>query len=414
MWARVYAFGFLSSLYLDQFLWMVYLLHLGYSPAFVGVQYALMQAGRLILDVPSSMFADRFGARQVLAVGAAAKLASAVLYLLAPWGPVYPLVGALVTAVALTLPSGVDLAYVRGLADRSRGDRTERSALRRFADYVAMQRLAGIGSGIVGGLIASVSFAWLYIADAFVSLLLLATTLALPTVDPASHSVHGIGRHQAPPLGLHALLRSPARRIWLLGAAAALLWAFSSVGTEYSQSLLNDLGLHPLGISIAFAAAATAMWAATVWTGRLASRGRERALRLALWGYPLAAGLRALAVPGWPESIGLGISGLTVARGASGVGALLLEQRLLDEAPATLRATTLSLVNTLQMGLQLVLFALLGLVATRQGMPIVFAVLATGLALAALALSVALRTAHPRPLGMAAGGDGLSDAERPS
>ena len=186
MWALVYAFGFLSALYLDQFLWLVYLLHLGYGPVFIGLQCALMQAGRLALDLPSSMFADHFGGRAVLVAGSLAKFLAAVPLLLAGNGPGYVLAGSLVIAISFALPSGVDLAYVRGLSERVEGGQNEAGLVRRFADYVAMQRLASLGSGILGGIIASASFTWLYIAEAIGSLMMFAAALALPRGELAS------------------------------------------------------------------------------------------------------------------------------------------------------------------------------------------------------------------------------------
>lgn len=247
MWTRVYAFGFLSALYLDQFIWFVYLPHLGYSPAFIGFQYAVMQGGRFVLDVPSSLFADRFGGRGVLVGGALAKLAAAVLFLLAARGAAYVLAGAVVTAVALTLPAGVDLAYVRGLATRREAAASEAAATRRFADYVAMQRLASLSAGLLGGLIASRSFAWLYVAEGICSLLLLLATLGLPGAPRNLHAAdHATGSLKA----LQEMGRPSFRALRRLGVATALLWALSSVGTEYSQALLATLRLHPFAISL--------------------------------------------------------------------------------------------------------------------------------------------------------------------
>lgn len=63
---------------------------------------------------------------------------------------------------------------------------------------------------------------------------------------------------------------------------------------------------------------------------------------------------------------------------------------MLAAAPDTLRATTLSAVNTLQMGLMLLLFPLLGLVAVRHGVAAIFLALAAGLTLASAAVNSAL------------------------
>lgn len=391
MWARIYAFGFLSSLYLDQFLWFVYLLHLGYSPAFIGLQYAVMQAGRLVLDVPSSMFADRYGSRGVLAAGAAAKLLAAALFFLAARGAAYVLSGALLTAVALTLPSGVDLSYVRSLAEHGKDAVDESAVTRRFADYVGMQRLASLGSGVAGGLIAGASFAWLYAAEGIGSLFMLICAWTLPQapVHPSRESARPVG-----PLAAVRELGRPTRAVVSgIGLAAAMLWALSSVGTEYSQALLAGLTLRPFTISIVFAAAGLVMWLATLVAARLGQAARDRLLGLAIWGYPLAAALRGAAWPGTAWAVPLAAGGLTLGRGASGAASMLLEQRLLDAAPRRHRATTLSAVNTVQMGLQLLLFPLLGILSARRRVPAIFLVLTVGLTSACLALTAALRRA---------------------
>lgn len=389
MWVRVYAFGFLSSLYLDQFLWFVYLLHLGYSPPFIGLQYAVMQAGRLALDVPSSLFADRYGGRGVLVAGAVAKLLAAVLFLLAAHGAAYVLTGAVVTAVALTLPSGVDVAYVRRLAEHAQGPLDEATVARRFAAYVGMQRLASLGSSIGGGLIANVSFAWLYTAEGIGSLLMLLAALTLPKGPGAPARAVALPGGE---LTAWRQMRRPSyRSVWSLGLAAATLWALSAVGTEYSQALLAGLSLRPFAISLVFAAAGGVMWLATIATARLQPGARDTLLRLGVWAYPLAAALRGLALPGTPWSLPFAAGGLALGRGASGAASLLLEQRLLDAAPQELRATTLSAVNTVQMGLQLILFPLLGLLSARQGVPAIFLTLALGLTMASMALTRALR-----------------------
>ncbi len=402
MWARVYGFGFLSSLYLDQFLWLVYLLHLGYSPAFIGIQYAVMQAGRLALDVPSSMFADRFGGRAVLVAGALAKLVAALLFLWAGLGPGYVLAGAAVTAIALTLPSGVDLAYVRGLSERLEGTADENALVRRFADYVATQRLASLGSGILGGIIASVSFAWLYIAEAIGSLLMLMMAYTLPTSSPLPAS--GVVSLPGPAAAWREIRRPPYRALWGIGLAAAALWALSAVGTEYSQALLVALRLHPFEISLVFAAAGLVAWLATLAGGRLDEAQRGKLLRVAIWGYPVAAALRGAAASSAPWALASAAGGLALGRGASGAASMLLEQRIIAAAPSRMRATTLSAVNTLQMALQLLLFPLLGLLSARDGVAAIFLALAVGLLAASLSLWRLLPGATA-DIGLAAGGN---------
>lgn len=390
MWTRVYAFSFFSSLYLDQYLWIVYLLHLGYSPALIGVVYGVVQAGRLALDVPSSLLADRLGNKALLAAGGAAKVVAALMFLLAQQGLGFVLAGALATSLALTLPSGVDLAYVQGLLDGAAED--SGSPHRRFMNYVATQYLSSLIGAALGGAIATHSFTWLYAAETLGSALMLAAALALPAL-PARRSPDGRAADLRQTLPL--LIRGGRRGFWLLGIAAAALWACSSVATDYSQTLLAFLHLRPYIISLAFAGAGVLAWLATLLAGRVRAGVQERLLRWGLWGYPLSAAIRAVA-SAVPWATGVAVGGIALGRGTGGAVSGLLDRRMLDLAPTELRATALSAVNSLQMGLILALFPLLGLLVQNSGIGSAFAVLALGLALCCPPLLLGLRArAHP-------------------
>ena len=159
------------------------------------------------------------------------------------------------------------------------------------------------------------------------------------------------------------------------------------MGTEYSQALLLDLKLHPFAISLVFAAAGGAGWLLTLWSGRLRPSARKRLLRVAVWGYPVAAGLRAAATPGASWALSCATGGVVLGRGSSGAASMLLEQTIITEAPPAARATTLSAVNTVQMGLQLILFPLLGILSAEAGVASIFVALAFGLLAASAVLA---------------------------
>ena len=132
------------------------------------------------------------------------------------------------------------------------------------------------------------------------------------------------------------------------------------------------------------------MWLATVAAGRLKQSSAAKLLRLGVWGYPVAAGLRAAAVPATPWVVGLAAGGLALGRGTSGAVSMLLERELVLAAPRHLIATTLSAVNTVQMVLMLAVFPLLGLLATGHGESSPFLALAVGLVAASGSLIAAL------------------------
>lgn len=395
MWLRLYTYGLLGSLYLDQWLWFVYLLHLGYSPVRTGIAYAVMQAVRFALDIPSSMLADRFGQRPVLVAGGLLKCLSSLLFLLAGRGFGFVVAGSAFTALALTLPSGVDLSYVRTLAERSAASGREGSLQLRRSRYMSMQALAGVGAGMIGGLIATASFPLLYEADAALSLLASGVALRLLNLRPEPTS-RGHGQAWYAPLvqTLRVVAGTPSG-FWRLAALIIPLWTFSSVGTEYTQALLQRDGLQPIAISLAFTLAGGAGWLGSLISGRIPESRRNTALRLLVWLYPVSAAVRSFAIPGRNFAAGEGVAGIAAGRLGSGACSVLVNTALLERAPTAHRATVLSAVNTIQMAAMMLLFPALGVVSDAAGVAFVFVVLAGGLVLVAGGMQLALRGIHP-------------------
>ncbi len=372
MWRRFYAFGLFSSLFLDQFLWLFYLLHLGFAAWQVGVSYALMQAGRMVFDVPSSFVADRLGARGLLIAGGLAKAMSSLCYLEAGRGFGYVALGSVFTSLALTLPSGVDVAYLRRLTERT-GSSDENAFSKRLAGYFAMQQAAALAAGLGGGLIADVSFTLLYVLDALGGLLAALVALTLPRLPPVAMA--GGSRTAQPPWATLRTFWKTSRRYWRFGLLVAPLWALTSVGTEYTQALFRGHGLTPALTSVLLGVASALAWLTTWAVGRVPQHRQRGLLRLLLWGYPLSALLRA--APG-RAALPFGIPGLCVGRAGSGAASVLTSAELVRRAPAELRATALSAVDTVQMGLTIALFPALGLLGTGR-MDFVFLILGCGL-----------------------------------
>ncbi len=389
MWRRFYAFGLFSSLFLDQFLWLFYLLHLGYAAWQMGVSYALMQAGRMVFDVPSSFAADRLGARGMLVAGGLAKAMSSLCYLEAGRGFGYVAVGSVLTSLALTLPSGVDVAYLRGLTERTSSP-DEHAFSKRLAGYFAMQQAAALAAGLGGGLIADVSFTLLYVLDALGGLLASLVAITLPRLPPVAMA-EGSRTTQSPWAAIRAFVTT-SRRYWRFGLLVAPLWALSQVGTEYTQALFRGLGLTPALTSVLLGAASALAWLTSWAVGRVPQHRQRGLLRLLLWGYPLSALLRA--VPG-RAALAFGIPGLCVGRAGSGAAIVLTSAELVRRAPAELRATALSAVDTVYVGLTIALFPLLGLLGAGR-MDVAFLILGCGLLCIVPALQRSL-TKDPGP-----------------
>jgi MFS family permease len=394
MWLRLYAYGLLGSLYLDMWLWFVYLLHLGYSPAQIGIAYAIMQAVRFMFDVPSSMLADRFGQRPVLVVASVLKGVSSLLFLLAGRGLGFVIAGSAITAFALTLPSGVDLSFVRSLSERSGEIGAEAGLQLRLSRFMSMQTLATVFAGVLGGAIATISYSLLYQTDAALSLLAAGLALTLPNIRP--HRVEDATKRTWYAPAKQALREITggtvaARSFWQLAAFIIPLWALSSVATEYTQALFQRVGLQPVEIALAFTLASGIGWIGNLMAGRIPERRRSSALRISVWLYPLASAVRAFAVPGSSSAVFAGIAGMGAARFGTGICNVLTNTALLERAPTGHSATALSAVNMIQMAGMMVLFPALGLVADAKGVWFAFVLLAGGLAIVAGGMQFGLR-----------------------
>ena len=81
MWLRIYLYGLFQSLIIDNFLWFIYLLHLGYSATLVGLGNAVYFLTLVLLNIPSSWIADHFRKRSVLFIAAIAKTLSSICFL---------------------------------------------------------------------------------------------------------------------------------------------------------------------------------------------------------------------------------------------------------------------------------------------------------------------------------------------
>lgn len=394
MWLRLYTYGLLGSLYLDMWLWFVYLLHLGYSPAQIGIAYAVMQAVRFFVDLPSSMLADRFGQRPVLVAGSVLKCISSLLFLLADRGFGFVIAGSAVTAFALTLPSGVDLSYVRSLSERSGRTGSGGGLQFRLSRFMSMQTLASAFAGAIGGAIATVSFPLLYQTDAALGLLAAAMALTLPNVrPPTAERAAGQPWHAPVTQALRAVAggTGASSGFWRLAALIIPLWTFSAVATEYTQALFQRIGLQPFAISLAFTLASGVGWLGTLLSGRVPEQRRTAALRLLVWLYPIASAVRAFAIPGRTSAAQAGVAGMGVARLGTGTCNVLTNTALLERAPKEHGATALSAANTLQMAGMMLLFPALGLVAGEKGIWFAFVLLAGGLAIVAGGLQFTLR-----------------------
>lgn len=155
-----YAYVAFSNLSMVSTVMGLYLEHVGFSLAAVGVLFGALQLGKTLLEVPTGFVADRFGSRASLAAAVALEIAGYMLMLVARGLPA--MLGVmLLLAVSYTLTTGCATALVADhlIARGREAELTRVSAVSRIVFYccygvsaLAAGFLAEVGYGLVFGL----------------------------------------------------------------------------------------------------------------------------------------------------------------------------------------------------------------------------------------------------------------------
>ncbi len=175
-----YAFVALRWLRLTGALWILYLLHVGWSLWQVGIAEAAFHAVSFAASVPTGIFADRVGRHRSLLLGLLiGAVAPPMEYLLAPHGVA---LGALAIGFGALGWSFIDGADQALLHDLSRGlPEGSRAFARLYGRMDAISLLSGAAAAPLGGWLV-LSYGWIYpyACQAALTLLAIAPLLMLP------------------------------------------------------------------------------------------------------------------------------------------------------------------------------------------------------------------------------------------
>ncbi len=397
-----YLFRFLANLQLWLPIWVLYLqrergLTIGQITALDAPFWLVVVAAQL----PTGVFADRFGRRMSLVVGS-------VLYAFAMVGfglaTGYPLILAsyLLWAVALAFQSGADLALLYdNLVAMGRGDDYQRAAGRAFGVTAA--------SGVVA-LIAGAKLADLTRLD--VPILVSAGICLVTAVAAWTFHEPARTRHQSGGM-LRSVARS-ARTVWhdprlryMLGFSA-VVQAASFAPIIFVQPFLQKYGAPVSAYGLLQSPARLCSIVAALYAYRLAHRIGERRLLLAvpLWLFGCLLVLAAIDSPYAFVAFPLLQLGFSVSNP-------LLSDYVNRYIPAAERATVLS-IGQLLASLMLVGFEpLLGASAQAYGITAAFGTAAAAVAIgSAITVLPWLRAIRSDPQ-IAAGRSGIGEAETP-
>ncbi len=239
-----YAYRLLATSYLYVPIFMLFQAARGltfFEQLALGAVYA---GAILVAEVPTGVFADRFGRRRSMALGAVALVASALIAIPAHRFATFALAEAL-AAVSMALCSGADSAYLYDfLCERGR-----------TCDYARCESIASawhlVGNAAAfagGGLLAQIDLALPYIATAGVGVA--AALVAWLLHDDAPATARTAWRSEI--TGALVEVARNGRLAWMVGYSAVVFVLLRATIYVY-QPYLEDRGLGPVAVGALFA-----------------------------------------------------------------------------------------------------------------------------------------------------------------
>ncbi len=372
-----YAFVALRWLRLTGALWILYLLHVGWSLWQVGIAEAAFHLVSFAAGVPTGVYADRIGRRRSLVIGLLiGVLAPPLEYLLAPRGVLPGSLTLGFSALGWCFIGGADQALLYDLSRRL--PEGSQAFARLYGRMDAISLLSGAVAAPLGGWLAlSLGWRYAYFGQSLLTALAILPVLLLPRTEHAGPGVTAATDAATSRPSLAEAWQVVRSSPGLLGLVlfGALLGIVATSNHLYGQSSLTQRGETVLvataviGVSSLLAAAASAL------AHRLDDRHHRRLVR---WG-TLALGVLIAAVGTTKGALApLSFAGSNACEGGVNV---LYAAELNRAVPDALRATIASAPEALFSLGMIALFPLEGWAMGRFGLSPVYLALGLGLAL---------------------------------
>ena len=376
---RFYAWRVFSQMSFMGAIWILYLLHRGYSIAEIGLAEAAFHLAPILLELPSGSFADLAGRRWSLVVSSTLVLLGTVFLFSAATLPLV-LIAMFLTGGSYSFRSGADQAFLYDALTTEQKSRYGRV----FGRLLSVGYLVSGVSTWIGAMLSERSYAIPLACSAFFAIcgILLAFGLDEPARERHHSGRKGIRAHVD---DVRALLRTrPA--VALMLAVGAVFWGSLTVAELYVQAVFSDRGLSNGQIGLLVGSMFIAIAAGTTVGGQL--RGSFA------WQWPVlaittGAGVVLIGV----ESVVLAIAAFVLAQFASGVVETRMSAWYNAQLPSAQRATVLSIESWLFSCLMIVFFPLGGWLAQRSGWSVLY--LICGLTGVLTSLAVIVLRKHP-------------------
>ena len=359
------AFQLLTAGTFTSSIWVLWLLHRGYSLGQIGIAEACYHIAKVALEVPTGAFADTIGRKWSLVISA---IAVTVATALTWWSPVFPvvMVALLIDGASGSFRYGADQAY---LFDALKDEGRSHGFVRILANVLAASYFVAALMSWAGAWLSDWSYAWpfsLNIAAAIITGIL-AALLPEPVRAVERRTLGGVVRTMR--TGIRTVRERPV--LLRLVLFAAFFFTANTLGNIYLQSVLKGHGFAngtiglTLGVSGIVSAAAT-------WLGGRLPKGWRAWTPFTLLAAAMAVGtvFQGLAM------VPLVLVGLGMREVAIGLFEPLFSTWTNDEAPSETRATVLSLS---EFGFSVTMvwsFPLTGLLADRAGWGVAYGAVA--------------------------------------
>lgn len=351
---RFYAFQVINDFAFTSSIWIVFLLHRGFSLAEIGLAEAFFHLAPVTLELPSGSLADTFGRKWSMALGALLFAISIALMFVAD--SIWLLLPAMfLNGAAYAFRSGAQQAFLfDSLGEQQSGNRfTSLLGKLNAVAYIAIAATSALGATL-----AERDYALPF--GLAVGFSLGAFWLAVGLKEPPrpQEERRGMGGTIADAL---RIVRGNRQLLALIVFAAAL-WTVSALVYLYAQALLAERGLATSQIGIVLAAT-TLITAAGAWlSGRFSSARPFRFWTVAAVGAIAGSGLLLAGAP-----LPLAIAGLFIAELFAGAFEPMIAQRVNDAIASAQRATVLSVESFLYSVTMIWAFPLFGWSAERWG-----------------------------------------------
>ncbi|HEY8293655.1 MAG TPA: MFS transporter [Thermomicrobiales bacterium] len=359
------AFQLLTAGTFTSSIWVLWMLHRGYSLGQIGIAEACYHIAKVALEVPTGAFADTIGRKWSLAVSA---IAVSIATTLTWWSPVFPvvMVALLIDGASGSFRYGADQAY---LFDALKDEGRSHGFVRILANVLAASYFVAALMSWAGAWLSEWSYAWPFSLNIAAALItgVLASLLPEP-VRAAEHRTFG-GVYRTMRTGIRTVRERPV--LLRLVLFAAFFFTANTLGNIYLQSVLKGHGFANGTIGLTLGISGIVSAAATWLGGRLPTGWRAwTPFTLLVMATALGTVFQGLA---W---VPLVLVGLGMREVAIGIFEPLFSTWTNDEAPSEARATVLSLS---EFGFSVTMvwsFPLTGLLAERAGWGVAYGAVA--------------------------------------